>query len=81
MTLHRVRVVPVRLYSFDEGLVVDKVRVVGYPDGYVDFAPDTGNCHLQIQLWDDHNRQYSNQTVPCSTGHYVDNLIVFAEAA
>jgi len=30
VTLHRVRVVPVRLYSFDEGLVVDKVRVVGY---------------------------------------------------
>lgn len=44
--------------------------VVGYPDGYVDFAPNTGNCHIQIQLWDDQNRQYSNQTVPCTSGHY-----------
>jgi len=44
--------------------------VSAFPDAYVDFVPSTANCQIQIQLWDDHNRQYSNQTVSCLPGHY-----------
>ena len=40
--------------------------VGAYPDSYINYVPTTGQCHIQIQLWDDNNHQYGNKTASCA---------------